>query len=106
MPHDQGRDHYQPRGHSRGRSGKGSNDSGKGRAGKTPSQKAMLSRALQKANTAVQLDNAQNFEGARQAYAEACDLLHQVLRRTTADEDKRKLEAIVSSYSVPSNPLL
>lgn len=58
----------------------------------------MLSRALQKANTAVQLDNAQNFEGAREAYAEACDLLQQVLSKTTADEDKRKLEAIVSCY--------
>jgi chemotaxis regulatin CheY-phosphate phosphatase CheZ len=55
----------------------------------------MLHRALQKANTAVQLDNAQNFKGAREAYAEACDLLQQVLQKTTADEDKRKLEAIV-----------
>lgn len=55
----------------------------------------MLSNALQKANTAVHLDNAQNFEGARDAYAEACDLLHQVLQRTSADEDKRKLDAIV-----------
>jgi hypothetical protein len=55
----------------------------------------MLSRALQKANTAVQLDNAQNFEGARQAYGEACELLQHVLQRTSADEDKRKLEAIV-----------
>ena len=55
----------------------------------------MLTKALQKANTAVQLDNAHNFQGARQAYAEACDLLQQVLQRTSADEDKRKLEAIV-----------
>lgn len=62
----------------------------------------MLSRALEKANTAVQLDNAQNLEGARLAYAEACELLQQVLHRTTGDEDKLKLEAIVclhpSSY--------
>lgn len=55
----------------------------------------MLSSALQKANTAVQLDNAQNFEGAREAYAEACELLRHVLQRTSADEDKRKLDAIV-----------
>jgi len=56
----------------------------------------MLSKALQKANTAVQLDNAQNFEGARRAYAEACAVLHQVLLRTTGEEDRRKLDAIVS----------
>ncbi|KAF4461842.1 hypothetical protein FALBO_11351 [Fusarium albosuccineum] len=98
MPYDQDHEAYAPRrGHSRSRSGKGSND--KGRGPKPPSQKAMLSRALQKANTAVQLDNAQNFEGAREAYAEACDLLQQVLQKTTADEDKRKLEAIRRTYT-------
>ncbi|KAM3537007.1 hypothetical protein ARSEF1564_010070, partial [Beauveria bassiana] len=87
------------RGQGRRRSSKGSNDIDKGKAAKPPSQKAMLSRALQKANTAVQLDNAQNLEGARTAYAEACDLLQQVLRRTSGDEDKRKLEAIRQTYS-------
>lgn len=96
MPHEQNHDPYAPRGHSRDHSGKSSRDMGKPRAQKNPSQKAMLSRALQKANTAVQLDNAQNFEGAREAYSEACDLLQQVLDRTSGDEDKRKLEAIVS----------
>lgn len=103
MPYEYAQDDHPPRGHVRGRStgtGKGSNDSGKSRGTKPISQKAMLSRALQKANTAVQLDNAQNFEGARHAYAEACDLLQHVLQRTSADEDKRKLEAIVS----PSTP--
>lgn len=99
MPHEQNRDPYAPRGHSRDNSSKSSRDMGKPRAQKNPSQKAMLSRALQKANTAVQLDNAQNFEGAREAYAEACDLLQQVLDRTSGDEDKRKLEAIVSLVS-------
>jgi hypothetical protein len=63
---------------------------------KTPSQKAMLSKALQKANTAVLLDNAQNFEGAMEAYADACHLLQQVMDRSAGDEDRRKLEAIVS----------
>ncbi|KAI5458865.1 hypothetical protein BGZ63DRAFT_361827 [Mariannaea sp. PMI_226] len=85
------------RSHSRNRSGRGSHE--RGRGNKPPSQKAMLSRALQKANTAVQLDNAQNFEGAREAYAEACELLRQVLHRTTGDEDKRKLEAIRRTYT-------
>ncbi|KAF5026378.1 hypothetical protein F66182_1506 [Fusarium sp. NRRL 66182] len=98
MPYDQDQEAYAPqRGHSRSRSGKGSHD--KGRGAKPPSQKAMLHRALQKANTAVQLDNAQNFTGAREAYAEACDLLQQVLQKTSADEDKRKLEAIRRTYT-------
>ncbi|KAL7951957.1 hypothetical protein V8C42DRAFT_23129 [Trichoderma barbatum] len=99
MPHEQSHDPYAPRGHSRDHSGKSSRDLGKPRAQKNPSQKAMLSRALQKANTAVQLDNAQNFEGAREAYSEACDLLQQVLDRTSGDEDKRKLEAIRQTYT-------
>ena len=63
---------------------------------KAPSQKAMLSKALQKANHAVQLDNAQNFEGAMDAYGDACDLLQQVMLRSAGDEDRKKLEAIVS----------
>ena len=61
-----------------------------------PSQKAMLSKALQKANAAVVLDNAQNFEGATEAYDQACSLLQQVMMRSSGDEDRRKLEAIVS----------
>ena len=62
---------------------------------KAPSQKAMLSKALQKANHAVQLDNAQNFEGAMDAYGDACDLLQQVMLSSAGDEDRKKLEAIV-----------
>lgn len=90
------------RGHSRNRSqaakgssGTNSSDKSKDQTSKQPSQKAMLSKALQKANTAVLLDNAQNFEGAIQAYSEACNLLQQVMARSSGDEDKRKLEAIV-----------
>ncbi|KAK3068014.1 hypothetical protein LTR53_014745, partial [Teratosphaeriaceae sp. CCFEE 6253] len=62
-------------------------------------KKAMLSKALQKANTAVLLDNAQNFEGALEAYTDACRLLQQVMDRSSAAEDKRKLEAIKVTYS-------
>ena len=62
---------------------------------KTPSQKAMLSKALQKANHAVLLDNAQNFEGAIIAYTDACALLQQVMQRSSGDEDRKKLEAVV-----------
>jgi hypothetical protein len=68
----------------------------------------MLSRALQKANTAVLLDNAQNFEGAMEAYEDACKLLQQVMIRSSQDEDKRKLDAIVTFHSpllLPGNML-
>lgn len=96
----EGADRSAARGHSRNRSqvtkSSGGTVSSKERSSKPPSQKAMLSKALQKANTAVLLDNAQNFEGAIEAYSEACALLQQVMSRSSGDEDKRKLEAIVS----------
>ncbi|OTB02806.1 hypothetical protein M426DRAFT_61642 [Hypoxylon sp. CI-4A] len=59
----------------------------------------MLSKALAKANAAVQLDNAQNYGVARESYLEACDLLQQVLARTSGEEDRRKLEAIRLTYT-------
>ena len=102
MPYTQNGD---SRGHSRTRSAHASADTtassrsrdrDRDRANRPPSQRTMLSKALQKANTAVQLDNAQNTEGARSAYSEACRLLQQVLERTSAEEDRKKLEAIVS----------
>jgi uncharacterized C2H2 Zn-finger protein len=60
------------------------------------SNKAILSEALQNANTAVLLDNAQNFEGAIRSYSMACDSLDQVKARSSDTEDIRKLNAIVS----------
>lgn len=91
------------RGHTRQRSqassaGTFSSEQSRERHSKQPSQKAMLSKALQKANTAVLLDNAQNFEGAIHAYSEACSLLQQVMQRSSGEDDKRKLEAIVSRF--------
>lgn len=94
------------KGHSRQRSQASSagtlssNGSSRDPNSKQPSQKAMLSKALQKANTAVLLDNAQNFEGAIQAYSEACSLLQQVMQRSSGEDDKRKLEAIVSTIFI------
>ncbi|KAK6605129.1 MIT domain-containing protein [Botrytis cinerea] len=58
-----------------------------------------------KANTAVLLDNAQNYEGAMQAYSEACNLLQQVMARSSGDEDRRKLEAIRNTYTSRINEL-
>ncbi|KAH7092232.1 hypothetical protein FB567DRAFT_576673 [Paraphoma chrysanthemicola] len=49
--------------------------------GLTTQQKLLLSRALQKANTAVMLDRAQNFESAIQSYEAACKLLQHVAAR-------------------------
>jgi len=96
-PGPAGEEQSASRGHSRNRSQAGKSSSSSHRSSKQPSQKAMLSKALQKANTAVLLDNAQNFEGATQAYSEACALLQQVMLRSSGDEDRRKLEAIVGS---------
>lgn len=65
-----------------------------------PTQKAMLSKALQKANTAVLLDNAANFEGAIEAYQDACQLLQIVMVRSSGtDDEKSKLQEIVSCPS-------
>jgi hypothetical protein len=69
-------------------------------------KKTMLSRALQKANTAVLLDNAQNFEGAMEAYEDACKLLQQVMIRSSQEEDRRKLDAIVSAWKPGHEPPL
>jgi hypothetical protein len=56
----------------------------------------MLSKALQKANTAVLLDNAANFEGAIEAYVDACQLLQQAMLRSSGGNDERhKLQEIV-----------
>jgi len=59
-------------------------------------KKLTLSKALQKANDAVLLDNAQNYRDAIYAYNEACNLLVHVMGRTTGEDDKNKLNAIVS----------
>ncbi|KAF7719419.1 Uncharacterized protein PECH_006869 [Penicillium ucsense] len=62
-------------------------------------QKAMLSKALQKANTAVLLDNAANFEGAMDAYTDACQLLQLVMLRSNGgDEERLKLQEIRDTY--------
>ncbi|RDA95640.1 hypothetical protein CP533_1194 [Ophiocordyceps camponoti-saundersi (nom. inval.)] len=98
MSNEQARDANAPRGHRRSRSSKGSADSSRHRGdakGSSTKTKDVLSRALEKANVAVELDRAQNFEAARPAYLEACKFLRHVLQKTSGDEDKRKLEQIV-----------
>lgn len=68
-----------------------------GSRNRSQSQKAMLGFALEKAHTAVTLDNAGNLEGAMEAYRDACALLSQVMNRTGGDNDRSKLQAIVST---------
>ena len=63
---------------------------------KAPSQKAMLSKALQKAHHAVTLDQHSNFEGAMHAYQDACALLQKVMIRSSGIEDRQKLDNVVS----------
>ncbi|KAJ2984910.1 hypothetical protein NUW58_g5813 [Xylaria curta] len=105
------------RGHSRSRSaakgGSGDSSKPKDRNSSKPSQKAMLSKALSMANTAVQLDNTNTYGAAREAYIEACELLQQVLARTNGEDDRNKLDAIRKTYTsrieeldglVPTNP--
>ncbi|KAI5776629.1 hypothetical protein EDC01DRAFT_450248 [Geopyxis carbonaria] len=59
---------------------------------------SMLNSALDKARTAVTLDNAENYEGAMEAYSDACVLLNQIMIRAVADEDKRRLQTIQETY--------
>lgn len=66
---------------------------------RSPTQKNMLSQALAKANQAVLLDNAQNIQGAIEAYVEACDILEQVMMRSSDPDDRKKLSAIRATYS-------
>ncbi|KAL1310873.1 hypothetical protein AAFC00_001105 [Neodothiora populina] len=69
-------------------------------------KKTMLSKALEKANTAVLLDNAMNYEGALDAYQDACRLLDFVMDRTHGVDDRRKLEAIRETYAIRVEELL
>jgi len=62
-------------------------------------QKNMLSRALLKANQAVENDNEQNVQGAIDAYEEACDILEQVVARSNDPEGRKKVSAIRDTYT-------
>lgn len=66
---------------------------------RSPMQKNMLSKALAKANQAVLLDNAQDIQGAIRAYVEACDILEEVMLKSSDNEDRKKLSAIRNTYS-------
>ena len=60
------------------------------------SRRFLLEEALHKAKDAVFFDNHQHYEDAIIKYGNSCALLGQVMRTHLEDDDKRKIEAIVS----------
>jgi len=62
------------------------------------SRKELLSKALEKANRAVQLDGEKDLEAARVDYTEACDLIKVVIQRTSDPKELQKLTNIVATY--------
>ncbi|PVH91349.1 hypothetical protein DM02DRAFT_664088 [Periconia macrospinosa] len=63
-------------------------------------ENSILRRALTKANTAVLLDNAQNFEGALPNYGDACKLLYGVVTRSSQAEERQSLNSIINTYKI------
>jgi hypothetical protein len=61
-------------------------------------QKAPISKALQKANIAVQRDIDHDFPSAIDSYTEASNLLGQAAGRVSGSETRRKLECIQHVY--------
>ncbi|ORY17181.1 hypothetical protein BCR34DRAFT_62980 [Clohesyomyces aquaticus] len=62
--------------------------------------KAVLEKALRKANTAVFLDRNVNPKDAKERYESACKLLRQVYIHNSSPDDRRKLKRIRARYSV------
>lgn len=56
----------------------------------------LLKEALHKANNAVFFDYRQYWADAIRAYGESCSLLGQVMRTSLDEENKMKIEAVVS----------
>ncbi|KAI5291809.1 hypothetical protein KEM54_006386 [Ascosphaera aggregata] len=64
------------------------------------SHKVMLEKALSRAHAAVILDKHRNYEGAIEAYRDACNLIQQVMQSQVIGEEKGKLDEIYESYSL------
>lgn len=69
------------------------------KSGGSKKKKSMLSQALKRANDAVGLDNTQDYAGAVAAYQEACECLIEVMKHSSNNEDREKLQQIVSHAS-------
>ncbi|CAO3594936.1 unnamed protein product [Absidia cylindrospora] len=60
--------------------------------------KAILKTAIQKANSAVVLDKANDLSGAIDAYTEAINLLDRVLSSETRESDRERLQETYDKY--------
>src|SRR2546421_10016736 len=60
--------------------------------------KSILTIALQKAQSAVQFDSANNVAAALDAYKQTVELLSQVIDKAVNDADRRRLQLIVSAF--------
>lgn len=69
--------------------------SSQARVSREKDKKSMLAQALLRANDAVAMDNDQDYGSAVIAYEGACDFLSRVMSKTSNEEDRRKLRAIV-----------
>lgn len=61
--------------------------------------KSILTIALQKAQTAVQFDAANNVVAALDAYKQTVELLTQVIDKAVNEADRRRLQLIVSALA-------
>ena len=59
-------------------------------------KRVLLNKALQEANSAVELDHTQQYAVAKTAYKQACALMGTVIMRSSMEEDRRTLDSIVS----------
>ncbi|KAF9435849.1 hypothetical protein BGZ76_005397 [Entomortierella beljakovae] len=62
------------------------------------SSKALLTMALLEAQSAVQLDNANDIPGALESYQRAVNLLSKVLETSTSPDEQERLRTIHDSY--------
>ncbi|KAI8358172.1 hypothetical protein B0O80DRAFT_275447 [Mortierella sp. GBAus27b] len=62
--------------------------------------RALLTKALQEAQLAVQMDNACNIAGAIESYDLATTLLAKVIEATASVEEQERLQMIVSGKQV------
>jgi hypothetical protein len=65
----------------------------------SPTQTQLLSRAWAKADAAVRFDNSSLLKNAVEAYAEAIDLLDQVMVCSSDEADQTKVSAVRKTYS-------
>ncbi|KAI7821372.1 hypothetical protein BC939DRAFT_208110 [Gamsiella multidivaricata] len=66
------------------------------------SSKALLTMALMEAQSAVQLDNANDIPGALDAYQRAVALLGRVMDSSSSADEQERLRTIVGGQTCPA----